>query len=314
MDYLVFFYTFLCMAINDTQPSKQRIIEGFPHQRLVYFPANVLERCRALPIIKDLHVTQIGLYPTAAHHYTERSEGAEQAILIYCFDGCGVVKLGQNTFTIERGHVVLLPANEAHTYFAAAKQPWSILWMHIAGKQCSRIFENLGIDTRNPLLYVPDVEIVHQAFEDVYACLNYHYSDAGLLAMTGELLRFLSKIKLHHNHPHRERQAVEDRIMATIDFMEQHLDMPLSLADLAACASQSVPHYCKLFKRRTSQSPMAFFIQLKIRKACELLDQTDQSVKAIAEELGYDDPYYFSRQFKKIQGCSPSHYRASIKG
>ncbi|RKX40274.1 MAG: AraC family transcriptional regulator, partial [Verrucomicrobia bacterium] len=80
------------------------------------------------------------------------------------------------------------------------------------------------------------------------------------------------------------------------------------------CAGQSVSHYSKLFKYRTSQSPMACFLQLKIRKACELLDQTDQSVKAIAEGLGYDDPYYFSRLFKKIQGCSPTHYRDSIKG
>lgn len=55
---------------------------------------------------------------------------------------------------------------------------------------------------------------------------------------------------------------------------------------------------------------MASFIQLKIRKACEPLDQTNQSILPIAKQLGYDDPYYFSRLFKKIQGC----YRDSVKG
>jgi len=313
MDYLILHRHHARMTNNNRQPTKQQINEGFPHQRLVYVPASVLERCRVLPMVEELHVTQIGLYPSAAHHYTDRPDGAEQAILIYCFDGRGVVKLGRNTFPMERGHVVLLPALEAHTYFADADQPWSILWMHIAGRQSDRALKNLGVDARKPLLYIPDVEMMHQAFEDVYACLNYHYSDAGLLAMTGELIRFLGKIKLHHSNPHREQQAVEDRILSTVDFMEQHLDMPLTLAALAARAGQSIPHYSKLFKRRTSQSPMAFFLQLKVRKACELLGETHQSVKTIASQLGYDDPYYFSRLFKKIQGCSPAHYRASVQ-
>ena len=62
------------------------------------------------------------------------------------------------------------------------------------------------------------------------------------------------------------------------------------------------------------QSPMAYFIQLKISKACELLDRTQMTMAQIATELGYDDPYYFSRIFKKTQGSSPTAYRASVKG
>ena len=96
--------------------------------------------------------------------------------------------------------------------------------------------------------------------------------------------------------------------------MERHLDMPLTLKDLAAHSGQSAPYYTKLFRERTNQSPLAYFIQLKIRKACELLDQTESTVREIATELGYDDPYYFSRIFKKVQGCSPTAYRTSIKG
>ena len=173
--------------------------------------------------------------------------------------------------------------------------------------------ESLGVDADNPLLYVPDVPMLCQAFEEVLACLNYHYSDAGLLAMTSELTHLLSKIKLHQSNLYRERKAAEDRVLGTIDFMQRHLDMPLSLKDLATYAGQSEANYGKLFKYRTGQSPMACFIQLKVRKACELLDQTNQSVLSIAKQLGYDDPYYFSRLFKKIQGCSPTHYRASVK-
>lgn len=302
------------MTANNTHPSNRHIREGFPRQRLVVLPANVLDRCRDLPIVGQLYVTHIGMFPTAPNHYVDRPKGAGQAILFYCLDGCGAVQLDQTTFQMGQGHTVIIPANMPHIYYADAEHPWSIFWIHFDGRLSAQVLESLGVDARNPLLYVPDVEMMREAFEDVYACLNYHYSDAGLLAMSSELMRLLGRIKLHYGNPHKERQAVEDRIMATIDFMEEHLDMSVSVEELAARAGQSTTHYSKLFKRRTSLSPMAYFIQRKMRKACELLARTDLSVKDIAENLGYEDPYYFSRLFKKIQGCSPIHYRESIKG
>ena len=75
--------------------------------------------------------------------------------------------------------------------------------------------------------------------------------------------------------------------------------MPLSLDEMAAHSGQSLLYFTKLFRQRTNQSPMAYFIQLKIRKACELLDQTDSTIREIATQIGNDDPYFFSRIFKK---------------
>ncbi|MFQ5609817.1 MAG: helix-turn-helix domain-containing protein, partial [Woeseiaceae bacterium] len=60
--------------------------------------------------------------------------------------------------------------------------------------------------------------------------------------------------------------------------------------------------------------PMAFFIQLRMRHACRLLDLSDRPVKIVALETGYSDPYYFSRVFKKAMGLSPEKYRAIKKG
>jgi hypothetical protein len=51
-----------------------------------------------------------------------------------------------------------------------------------------------------------------------------------------------------------------------------------------------------------------------MQAACHLLDTTALSVKEVAAELGYEDPYYFSRIFQKTLGCSPLAYRRSVKG
>lgn len=263
--------------------------------------------------MRQLHVTSLGLYPSAPRHYVERDKGIEQAIFIYCLGGKGFLRLEGAEFSIMPGEAVFVPPKLAHAYGAERGTDWSKLWVHFDGEETQHLLESLGVDRGSPKLFVADIPQIRGAFEEIFACLNYNYSDAGLLAMSGELTRLFAKIKLHSNRSRGEGRAAEDRILASIDFMERHLDMAMSLESLAARADQSVAHYGKLFKERTSQSPLAYFNQLKIRKACELLDHTNQSVKEVARQLGFSDSYYFSRLFKKIQGCSPVHYRRSEK-
>lgn len=301
MDNPIFFATLLFM--------QERILEGFRGQRLVVLPATVISRCRTLPVVDQIHVTHIGSYPCAPHHYVERPEGVPQAILLYCMEGSGTLEQAGRDILIERGHAAIIPPGTPHIYRASTKTPWSIFWIHFEGRQVDLILREMKIESGNPLLHVPDTSMMHQAFEEVFTCLGHHFSNAGLLAMSGELVHLLAKLQLHRTRSLYTLHAHEDRVMDSIDFMQRHLTMPLSLADLAAHSRQSIPHYCKLFKARISQSPMAYFTQLKMRKACELLDQTNLTIKEIADMLGYDDPYYFSRLFKKVQGDSPSQYR-----
>lgn len=76
----------------------------------------------------------------------------------------------------------------------------------------------------------------------------------------------------------------------------------------------SVSHFSERFRRQTGQSPMAYFIHLRMRLACRLLDLSGKSVKTVALEVGYRDPYYFSRLFKKSMGLAPEKYREIKKG
>ena len=64
-----------------------------------------------------------------------------------------------------------------------------------------------------------------------------------------------------------------------------------------------------LFKDRTGFAPIDYFLHMKVQKATQLLDFTEKTVKEIAAELGFDDPYYFSRLFKKIMSYSPTEFR-----
>lgn len=99
------------------------------------------------------------------------------------------------------------------------------------------------------------------------------------------------------------------RIRRTIAYMVQHLNQPLQVSTLAAQASISTSHYFALFKRQTGTAPIDYFIRLRMNHARELLDSTRSSIKEIAAEMGYDDPFYFSRVFKSVHQVAPAEYR-----
>jgi transcriptional regulator GlxA family with amidase domain len=101
------------------------------------------------------------------------------------------------------------------------------------------------------------------------------------------------------------------RIELSVAYMAQHLDRPLQVATLAAKASISPSHFFALFKRRIGLAPMDYFTRLRMERARLLLETTSLSVKEVAAELGYDDPFYFSRVFKSVNQLAPSDYRAA---
>ncbi len=101
------------------------------------------------------------------------------------------------------------------------------------------------------------------------------------------------------------------RIEQSVTYMAQHLDEPLQVATLAAQANVSPSHFFALFKRRIGSAPIDYFTRLRMQRACHLLKQTSLSVKEIAAELGYDDPFYFSRVFKSVNRMAPSDYRTA---
>jgi YesN/AraC family two-component response regulator len=59
---------------------------------------------------------------------------------------------------------------------------------------------------------------------------------------------------------------------------------------------------------------MDYFSRLKVQHACRLLDTTSARIQEVGTEIGYPDPYYFSRLFREVMGMSPRAYRSITKG
>jgi transcriptional regulator GlxA family with amidase domain len=90
--------------------------------------------------------------------------------------------------------------------------------------------------------------------------------------------------------------------------MEENADQPMTVETIGEKLGVGLERFYEAFKAYTGMTPYQYFIQLKINKAKDLLDREEASVKEVAFALGFEDPYYFSRLFKKKTGVAPSDW------
>ncbi|WP_205516518.1 AraC family transcriptional regulator [Paenibacillus sp. SYP-B3998] len=101
-----------------------------------------------------------------------------------------------------------------------------------------------------------------------------------------------------------------DLAAQAILYIKEHYSKSINLDSLAESLNYSVPHFSALFKNKTGYSPIDYLIRIRIDKAASLLVETDATLREIAVSVGYKDPYYFGRLFKKYKGVSPDRFRA----
>jgi transcriptional regulator of acetoin/glycerol metabolism len=93
------------------------------------------------------------------------------------------------------------------------------------------------------------------------------------------------------------------------EFVESHLEEDINLETLAAEARLSVYHFARAFKLSTGISPHRYVLEQRVKRARQLLEQTDLPLSAIASAVGFFDQGHFSRQFRSLVGTTPSSFR-----
>jgi AraC family transcriptional regulator len=94
--------------------------------------------------------------------------------------------------------------------------------------------------------------------------------------------------------------------------MADGLSETVGLPELAASVGLSASHFCRAFKTAMGVSPHQYLINLRIARARLLLVETQLSVIDVGAAVGYDDPSYFARLFRRATGLSPAGYRRRV--
>jgi len=301
------------MDTNKSVGSHKNIWHGLGRQR-IEIPKPVLKaRIFNDPWLKQLYICSLGYYPKAAGHYTYRKKGLPENFLFFCVDGEGWYKIGDKQFKVHPNEFFILPKNVEHAYGSSENDPWSVYWVHFGGDMLTFFNEmNVVKEHLRPMIFKSNVEIF-SLFTKIYKALQLGYSTDNLIFANMCLSHFLTLFIYNSKHTVDIPSEKNDCVDSAISYMQKNIDGNISLDELSRVNNYSTSRFSNLFKQKTGYAPIDYFIQMKMQKACQQLDFSDKSIKAIAYTLGFDDPYYFSRRFRKVIGMSPNKYRSVKK-
>ncbi|WP_442890659.1 helix-turn-helix domain-containing protein [Congregicoccus parvus] len=288
---------------------------GFAGEHMVVLPEPVRAEARGHPLLAGLHVTDAGWFPHAQGHLVERTTGAATVLVISCMRGRGWVRVGGARVGIAPGDFVWFPAREAHAYGSELDDPWSIAWVHFSGREVGawRDLLHPGTGVGFAIVQLATDRLDEVGLERVYPELERGYGLRRQVAAAARLRSaFVAAAELRLGSA--ETRPAQERVAASIEVLHEEWSRAHRLDELATGAGLSVAHYSELFRQRTGFSPIDYLIRLRVRRACALLDGTASSVSEIARRVGYEDPYYFARVFRRVMGMSPRAYRAVPKG
>lgn len=120
------------------------------------------------------------------------------------------------------------------------------------------------------------------------------------------MVTYLSRL---HQARRQDHSAILSRLHRVIDHIQAHYREPLEVAALARMACWSVSQFRRHFRRAYHTTPIQFINRLRLQEACALLCDPDRDITGIALDVGFSSSAFFSSQFRRHLGESPSQYR-----
>jgi AraC-like DNA-binding protein len=284
--------------------------EGFENEQFFVIPNIFIEEHLKTPYPHSLLITLMGYFPRARDHYIKRPAGCGTALMIYCSAGSGFCSInGEAARTLSAGQILIIPPRTPHEYGASEDAPWSIYWVHFKGSFYEPFYEAVS-----PYLPISAGDIpgdrIRDIFNQCFCLLQLPYRKEEYFYLCQLVTTMLSIIPcLFRNSSPGLGLDSSESIERAVTFMQTHLHKRISGPELAAYTNLSYSRLSYIFKHSTGYAPVEFFLRTKIQAAARDLYFSKLPIRDIALDYGIEDPYYFSRLFKKIMGKSPDKFR-----
>lgn len=216
---------------------------------------------------------------------------------------------GQGYFTFENVRYKLMKGMVLHMHSTA-----DIYMKPIGREGCHYAVMYYDVDEA----IISDEPFV-MAIDDYHTCQRTVERMAQAFTTPGNLSRvqtkayfmqFISEMLMAHQRSKRIDR--EDAMSEALTFMRNYYQSGLTVTEVAERFDIERRRFAHLFERYTGINPSNYLIELRIQHAKELMRATDETIASIAEKVGYDDPFYFSRIFKKYTGKAPTVYRQCL--
>lgn len=249
---------------------------------------------------------------------------------IWILSGSGEIAAGGRRFRVDSQHVVRLPWQHTVEYQAAQRGPFHVGTLHVVPRHVLEepVEPRVAFQPGDPLLHDPNRygnphEFIpglsstrNSAARRIVELGTIAIERFGEVAFDEDYFRALGRLVLIENAAWADRHAQQSSLPGSLElmmtFIRHHIAEPLTVAQVAEAGHCSAATTQRLFIRYTGESTQSWIRQLRLREAASLLRTTGLRVSEVAHLVGYADPLYFSRAFRRVHGVPPSRFARTV--
>ncbi|WP_215779982.1 AraC family transcriptional regulator [Paludibacterium sp. B53371] len=231
----------------------------------------------------------------------------DQHVLILTLAGQGEVEVNGQPYLAGPGSLCWLDTGRQYAHSCSRhSDDWHYLWLGMQGFGLDSLLASLSHGDRPPVIVLDQAAPVQHLFETLIERMATRPPDQSA-ADNADVAQILARLLNQQT-----AALTPDRLSPVQQVMQQMraaLARPWHLPELARLAGLSVSQLHRVFRHSTGMSPMSWLRLERIHAAKTLLVSDTRSIAAVAEAVGYPDPYHFSRDFRRLTQRSPSAFR-----
>lgn len=240
----------------------------------------------------------------------KREKGRIDYQIIYLLKGKGLYNFNGRKMEIHQGNAIIFAPGQSQMYEYFFKDGTELYWIHFTGYGAEDVLAKAEL-LNGQVFYIG----ASNECMDLYKKIIYELklkrpmfvqiSAAYLIELVSQIARRVEEQRKGSS------MATSESIQRVIGIMHTNYNKNYSVNDFAAECNLSPSRFIHKFKSVTGTSPGAYITRIRMDEAKELLSNSSLSVSEVSSIVGYENPLYFSRIFRKLAGVPPSAYRVS---
>lgn len=245
-------------------------------------------------------------YEKCAEGYQWGPGVRDHYLLHYVSSGKGTYVCGGEEYILQEGDMFLIFPSTVVQYRAADHDPWEYCWVGFNGADAHRIVRMAGFHPNEPVMHARDKHATKEALLRIYNSRGN--TPAADVEMAGYLQLFLaSLIRARGDMP--TVGGNQGYLAQALRYIQRNYASTIGVSDIADFVGISRSQLYRAFETEFGQSPHEYLQKYRISEACTLLRSGRLTVAEVAGSVGFNDPLYFSRVFRRMKNCTPTAYQ-----
>ncbi|MCQ2540516.1 MAG: AraC family transcriptional regulator [Acetatifactor sp.] len=248
----------------------------------------------------------------AVKAHTSRREGLSSYLFFVVTGGSGTVSSQGREKSVKAGDCVFIDCSKPYTQCSSPEDLWSLSWVHFTGPFMDAVYEKY-VARGGDFVFTPeDVTVYRNLLPEIYEVAenNSYVCDMELNSRLSYLIEHLMQETVVQGQLQVSEVPTKRKdLQLAKEFIDSHYAETVSLETVAEKLYINKSYLAKIFKDKYGTTVNHYIQQVRINKAKEYLRFSDKTMEEIGIVCGMPDSNYFSRVFKKVEGCTPSEYR-----